>query len=103
MDASSRRVSCTHDWFGRESKTSEISSIGEVGAGFATGLGVVTGFAPVLDAFLGFTAAFLGPAVFLGLMFSGVTSFAVAVTWSTFVAIVTWWGVVLGMGWELWP
>ena len=61
-------------------------------------LGVVTGFAPVRDAFLGFTAAFLGAAVFLGLMFSDVTSFAVAVTWGTLVAIVSGWALVLGMG-----
>ena len=50
MDARSRPVSCTNAWIGRESRRSEISSREEVNE-FATGLGVVTGFAPVLAAF----------------------------------------------------
>ena len=56
---------------------------------FATGLGVVTGFAPELAVFLGFTAAFLGAAVVLGSVFSGFAFFTVAVAWGTLGALVT--------------
>jgi hypothetical protein len=50
-----------------------------VDRGFATGLGVVTGFAPALAAFLDFTAAFLGSAVELVSSFPGFAFFLVAV------------------------
>ena len=62
--------------------------------GFATGLGVVTGFAPALAAFLGSTAAFLGADVVLGSAFSGFAFLSEAVTWGSLGALVTGWGWV---------
>ena len=96
MDACSRRVNCTHASRRRESRRSEISSSGEVDGVFANGLGVVTGFAPALAAFLGFTAAFLGANVVLGSAFSGFALLSVAVTWDSLGALVTGWEMGLG-------
>jgi hypothetical protein len=66
--------------------------------GFATNKGAVTSFAPVLAAFLGFTAAFLGAADVLGSAFQGFAFFLVAVTGVRLVALVTGWGMGLGVG-----
>ena len=88
MDASSRRVSCTHASRGRESRKSEISSSGDVDGEFATGLGVLMGVTPTLAAFLGFAAVVLGAAVVLASAFSGFAFFSVAVTWGSLGALV---------------
>jgi hypothetical protein len=80
IDASSRRFSCTHASRSRESRRSEISSSGEAKGGFATIKGAVTGFAPVLPAFLGFTVALFGAVVILGSAFSGFDFFLGAVS-----------------------
>jgi hypothetical protein len=76
---------------GRESSRSEIPSRGEKAGGFATNKDAETGFAPVLAAFFGFIAEFLGPANVLGSAFSGF-AFLVAVTGGSLDAFVTgWW------------
>jgi hypothetical protein len=98
IDASSRRVTCTHASWGRESRRSEISSSGETAGGFDTNKGAVTGFVPVPATFLGFTAAFLGAAEVLGSAFSGFAFFLVAVAGGSFGALVTGWGLGLGVG-----
>ena len=62
---------------------------------FATGLGVLAGFALALAAFLCFTAAFLGADAVLGSAFSGFIFLTEVVSWGSLGALVTGWGVGL--------